>query len=164
MLSDNVPFWCFSLIFLPDNRPVPINTAHALRVTPSIRDVFMDPLSFRIPSVLPHRPLYHNFEFKSTRQPENFLSVFAMLVRDVVAAIFHVPKKIWDQTLSLVTPVPALPSAHHPNIATPGPSYESGRVSDDQVLESLERKGTPILPIFGTTILKRMMSRTQSMV
>ena len=63
---------------------------------------------------------------------------YARDVKDAVAAIFHVPKKVRDQTLSLVPPVPALPSAHHLNIATPGSSSASGRISDGQVLESMD--------------------------
>ena len=155
-------------IFLPDNRPVLINTARALRdpggrppkseMSSWISYYSESHLSFLVDA---SNHSYYDFEFKSMRQPENFISVFALLVnansklrnamqttesptvvqyamaaRDAVAAIFHVPE-VGDQTLSLVPPVP-LPSAHHHNIATPGPSSESGRVGDNQVLESMD--------------------------
>ena len=97
---------------------------------------------------------FYDFDFKSLRKLQDSLSVFCLLVnanaklrnvihttqsavlkqyafavRDAVTAIFHVPK-VQDQSPSLVPPLPAIPPAYHPNIATPGPSSESGRESD----------------------------------
>ena len=96
----------------------------------------------------------YDCDFESLRQLEESPSVFSMLVNansklqniveisssptpmhfsrtvaEAVAAIFHVPKEVLDQTPSLIPPVPALPSAHYPGVGTSGTSSESGRES-----------------------------------
>ena len=164
-------------LFLPDNRPLPINTAGALRdpggTRPSKSErsswtsyYSQSNLAFLVDS---SNGWFETFDFKSMREQKHFLSIFALLVNansklqsvarisenlhirqyahlvgNAVAAIFHVPKEVRDQTLPLIPPVPALPPAHHPDIATAGPSFQTqtGKDSDPgQDSMDLDRQG-----------------------
>ena len=169
MTSDPYIFQKFSLLvlrpdmFLPDSRPLMINTVRALRdpgrlkPNPSQRSWWIPLYSqsqLAFPMTSSGRSVY-DFDFISLRQPHESPSVFAVLVNansklqnivgsvsspalvhfartvaEAVAAIFHVPKEVLDQTPSLIPPVPALPSAHYPRIGTPGTSSESDRESN----------------------------------
>jgi hypothetical protein len=98
---------------------------------------------------------FEAFDFKSLREQKDSLSIFALLVNansklqsvvqtsenyiirqyarlvvNAVAAIFHVPKEVRDQTPSLIPPVPALPPPYHADIAVAGPSFQTGRDRD----------------------------------
>ena len=111
-------------IFLPDNRPLLINTACALRNSSGPNPLSGSPTIPALRRDSSDRSFY-DFDLKSLRQPQDSLSVFALLVnansklqnimqtsqsvtlrfvRNVVAAIFHVPKEVRDQTPSLIPP------------------------------------------------------------
>ena len=120
---------------------------------------------------------FYDFDLKSLRQPQDSLSVFALLVsanlklqnimqtsqsvtlrsvRNAVAAIFHVPKEVRDQTPSLIPP-----SHQH--------MFTKGEVPWISIRYSLQnspqpRKSKPIdcvrLVILFRTVLLKVIGKT----
>lgn len=178
-------------MFFPDSRPLMINTVRALRdpgqlkPNPAQRSSWIplysqSPLAFPVTS---SGRSFYDFDFISLRQPQEFPSVFALLVNansklhnitgltgsvsnpallqfahvvtEAVAAIFHVPKEVLDQTPSLIPTVPALPSAHYSRVRTPGMSSGSGRegnVHEGQHPIDLERQESGVVEEGGDNV------------
>ena len=168
-MRDPYIFTKFSLLvlrpglFLPDNRPLMINTVRALRNPGGLKPnqskrsswipLYSQP-QLAFPMTSSGNSVY-DFDFESKRQQQESPSVFAVLVNansklqnaagsvsnpalahfvravaEAVAAIFHVPKQVLGQTLSLIPPVPTVPAENYPSIGTAGTSSESGRESN----------------------------------
>jgi len=149
-------------LFLPEGRPILINTNRKLRVPGGAVLSATDSPSWT-QYLSPQGPYlidtfdqeFKEFDFVSMRRQDQKLSVFSLLVNansklqaakkrnnrpvgidlyislvaQAIEAIFFVPRPIQEGTLSLIPPVPPIPSEHRSGVTSPGSSIKSRRSS-----------------------------------